>query len=314
LSEGGVLTDTAGNSGSDSYQYRPSVGITTGRRGLGSTTPWAMPIDQRLDEAHSLLFTTEPLRQNLELLGQPEALLHIASTAEVAYFHMKLCDVAPDGASRLICDGGLLATHRNSHETPEKLAPGHVYALCIPLRHCAYAIQTGHRLRIAIASAEFQNAWPTGQHAVNTIFRGGQHASHIVLPIAPRDARPLAPPEFAPSPHALPAAESLARPGYTFELDLVNDTVTCVLRAPEGGRTSNHSRYAVSNRDPAHITIIGSATHTAVHPTLDIRVEATCQTTSDADTYTHLSQVRITLDGAPHFSKSWSATVPRKLS
>ncbi|HLY90609.1 MAG TPA: CocE/NonD family hydrolase [Acetobacteraceae bacterium] len=314
LSEGGMLTDTAGNSGSDSYQYRPSVGITTGRRGLGSTTPWAMPIDQRLDEAHSLLFTTEPLRQDLELLGQPEALLHIASTAEVAYFHMKLCDLAPDGASRLICDGGLLATHRNSHETPEKLAPGQVYALRIPLRHCAYAIQTGHRLRIAIASAEFQNAWPTGQHAVNTIFRGGHHASHIVLPVAPRDAHPPAPPEFAASPHALPAADSLAPPGYTFELDLVNDTVTCALRAPEGGRTSHHSRYTVSNHDPAHTTIIGSAKHTAVHPTLDIRIEATCQTTSDADTYSHLSQVRITVDGAPHFSKSWSESVPRKLS
>jgi predicted acyl esterase len=314
LSQGDMLTGTSGDSGSDSYQYRPSVGLTTGRRGLGSTTPWAMPIDQRLDEAFSLLFTTEPLHQDLDLLGQPEALLHIASTAGVAYFHLKLCDVAPDGASRLICDGGLLATHRNSHESPEELVPGQIYALRIPLRHCAYTIQAGHRLRIAIASAEFQNAWPTGQHAINTIFRGGDHASHIMLPIAPRDAHPLAPPEFAAPPHPLPAAESLARPVYTFELDLVNDTVTCALRAPEGGRTSNHSRYTVSNRDPALTTIIGRATHTAVHPTLDIRVEANCQTTSDANAYTHLSQVRITVDGAPHFSKSWSESVPRKLS
>ncbi len=314
FSAGGTLTDTAGDDGSDSYQYRPSVGVTTGRRGLGSTTPWAMPIDQRMDEAFSLLFTTAPLQQDLELLGQPEALLHIASTAETAYFHVKLCDVAPDGASRLICDGGLLATHRNSHENPEKLVPGQVYPLRIPLRHCAYAIQAGHRLRIAIASAEFQNAWPTGRHAVNTIFRGGKHASHVVLPVAPHDAHPLAAPDFAASPHALPTAESLARPGYTFELDLVKDTVTCALRAPEAGRTSNHSRYTVSNRDPAHTTIIGSATHTALHPTLDIRIEATCQTTSDADAYTHLSQVRITVDGAPHFSKNWSESVPRKLS
>jgi len=110
------------------------------------------------------------------------------------------------------------------------------------------------------------------------------------------------------------ANQGNAVPGYTFELDLVNDTVTCALRAPESGRTSNHSRYTVSNRDPAHTTITGSATHTAVHPTLDIRVEATCQTSSDADTYTHLSQVRITVDGTPHFSKSWSESVPRKLS
>jgi hypothetical protein len=314
LSADGGLTRTAGDSGSDSYEYRPSVGITTGRRGLGSTTPWAMPVDQRLDEAYSLLFTTDPLPEQLELLGQPEALLYVASTAGIAYFHLKLCDVAPDGVSRLICDGGLLATHRTSHEAPEKLAPGEVYALRIPLRHCAYAIQPGHRLRIAVSSAEFQNAWPTGERAINTIFRGGGRASQVVLPIAPRDAQPLAAPEFAASPHPLPTAESLARPEYTFEFDLVNDTVACVLRAPEAGRTSNHSRYTVSNRDPARTSITASVTHVAVHPTLDIRVEATCQTSSDVDSYTHLSQVRITVDGAAHFSKSWSESVLRKLS
>src|SRR5262249_50861507 len=125
---------------------------------------------------------------------------------------------------------------------------------------------------------------------------------------------PLSPPEFTPSPHALPAAETLAKPEYRFELDLVADTVSCALRPPEGGRTSSRSRYTVSNRDPARTVITSSATHAAVHPTLDIQAEATCQTSSDAATYTHLSQVRITVDGAEHFRKSWSETVPRRLS
>ena len=314
FADGGRLAGAAGDAGSDSYEYRPSVGITTGRRGLGSTTPWAMPIDQRLDDAYSLVFSTEPLEETTELLGQPEAVLYIASTADVSYFHLKLCDVAQDGASRLICDGGLLATHRSSHEAPEALLPGQVYQLHIQLRHCAYAIEAGHRLRVSIASAEFQNAWPTGQRAINTVFRGGERASHIVLPVAPLDAASLPPPDFAPSPHALPTVDVLAKPDYRFELDLVDDTVTCVLRAPEGGRTTNHSRYTVSNRDPAHTVITASATHVAVHPTLDIRVHAACQTSSDAASYTHLSQVRITVDGAEHFSKSWSESVLRKLS
>jgi hypothetical protein len=314
LSGSGTLGATAGAAGSDCYAYRPAVGITTGRRGLGSTTPWAMPIDQRLDEAFSLLFTTDPLRERLELLGEPLALLHVSSSAKVAYFHVKLCDVAEDGTSRLICDGGLQATHRNSHDAPEALTPGKVYLLRIPLRHCAYAIEAGHRLRVAIASAEFQNAWPTGEAAVNTIHRGEEHASHIVLPVAPADLHPLPPPVFVPSPHALPAVETLARPDYRFELDLVDDTVSCVLRPPDGGRTSGRSRYTVSNRHPARTVITASAMHVAVHPTLDIRVEATCQTSSDESSYTHLSQVRVTVDGTEHFSKSWSESVPRRLS
>jgi predicted acyl esterase len=311
LGQTGALSDAATDAGSISYAYRPSVGVTTGRRGLGSTTPWAMPVDQRLDEAFSLLFTTDPLDEPVELLGEPFLILHAASSAGVAYFHVKLCDVAEDDASRLICDGGLLATHRDSHATPEPLVPGRVYALRLPLRHCAYRIEAGHRLRVAIASAEFQNAWPTGQSAVNTVYFGGDYASHIVLPVAPADPDPMPPPEFAPPP---PASAAEGRPEYQLEFDLVQDTVSCVLRPTDSGRTSSRSRYTVSNRDPAHTVISASATHMAVHPTLDIRVEATCQTTSDAASYTHLSQVRVTVDGAEHFVKSWAASVPRKLS
>jgi predicted acyl esterase len=314
LAGGGRLADAAEDAGADSFVYRPSVGLTTGRRGLGSTTPWGMPIDQRLDEAFSLLFTSEPLCERIELLGQPEVVLHVSSTARVAYFHVKLCDVARDGTSRLICDGGLLATHRNSHEHPEPLAAGEVYELFIPLRHCAYAIEPGHRLRAAIAGAEFQNAWPTGEAAISTVHRGGERASRIMLPVAPVDLQPLSPPEFAPSPHPLALAERLPRPQYSFELDFVKDEVSCILRPPEGGRTTTCSRYTVSNRDPARTTITASATHRAVHPTRDIRVEANCQTSSDATNYIHLSQVHITVDGAVHFTKSWSARVRRNLS
>jgi predicted acyl esterase len=315
LADDGRLDATApGEPGASRYDYRPSVGITTGRRGLGSTTPWAMPIDQRLDEAYSVLFTSDAVSATTELLGEPVATLFVSSTAEVAYFHVKLCDVAPDGASRLIADGGLLATHRHSHERPEALVPGQIYQLRIPLRHCAYAVAPGHRLRVSIAGAEFQNAWPTGQPARNTIHRGGPHASCIALPVAP-PAEPMpAPPSFADSPHPMPSVDALARPDYAFHLDLVNDTVTCELRTQDGGRTSNHSRYTVSNRDPAHTVIDASATHVAVHPTLDIRIDAGCQTTSDATSYTHVSTVQISVNGTPYFHKSWSESVPRRLS
>ena len=59
-----------------------------------------MPVDQRLDEAYSVLFTSQPLRAPMELLGEPSVELHVASSAKVAYFHMKLCDLADDGTAR----------------------------------------------------------------------------------------------------------------------------------------------------------------------------------------------------------------------
>jgi hypothetical protein len=75
---------------------------------------------------------------------------------------------------------------------------------------------------------------------------------------------------FTASPHSLPAPETLTQPTYRLELDLVNDTVSCVLQPSDVGRTSSHSHYSVSNHEPAHTLISSSATF-AVHPTLDIR-------------------------------------------
>jgi predicted acyl esterase len=314
LDAGGALARQPGTAGTDSYDYRPSVGISTGRRGLGSTTPWAMPVDQRYDEPWSLLYTTAPLADGMELLGEPEVVLHVSSTAPVAYFHVKLCDVAPDGTARLVTDGGLSGTHRDSHVSPAAMVPGQVYRLRFKLRHLAYAFAPGHRLRLAIAGAEFQNAWPTGHSARNTIQRGGADASCVVLPVAPTESAGLPPPVLAPSPHALPAADALARPEYSLRLDLVDDTVTCELATPAGGKTSNRSRYTVSNRDPARTSIVSSAIHSVAHPTLAIRVEADCQTVSDAVSYSHISTVRILVDGSAYFTKSWTESVPRGLS
>ena len=135
-----------------------------------------------------------------------------------------------------------------------------------------------------------------------------------MLPVAPADPHPLPAPEFAPSPHALPAAETLARPDYRFELDLVDDTVSCVLRPPDGGRTSKRlALHGVESESGAHGDhLVGNARRGA--PDAGYSVEATCQTSSDETSYTHLSQVRITVDGAEHFNKSWSESVPRRLS
>ena len=189
--------------GSETYRYRPSVGVSSGRVGIGSTTPWGTAIDQRHDDAFSVVYDTDPLTEEREILGEPQAILHVSSTAEVAYFSVRLCDVSPDGESRLVSDGGLLATHRRSHENPEPLVRNEVIELRLPLRHCAYTLAPGHRLRVTVASAAFQNAWPTGQAADNTVHRGPTRPSRVVLPIAGARHRELPAPDFVELP--LPA-------------------------------------------------------------------------------------------------------------
>ncbi|ARP84891.1 CocE/NonD family hydrolase [Bordetella genomosp. 9] len=310
LEPGGGLGRQAPADGQVSYDYRPTVGMASGRVGLGSTSPWGMPIDQRVDDAYSACFTTPPLDRTMSLLGRPEAVLHVSSSAEVAYFHVRICDVAPDGTSRLISHGGCLATHRETHDRPTPLEPGTVYELRLKLRDLAYEIAPSHRLRIAVSSADFQNAWPTGMRARNTIHCGAAHPSRIELPIMAPHAAGLPPPAFQASPHPVPSVAEVPRATYTLTHDLVRDAVVCTLGAADGG-TTRRSEYTVSNQDPAGASIIAEVRYRAPHPHMNIEVQSSCQTSSTATEFTHAVQVCIRIEDRLHFHKRWMESAPR---
>ncbi|HMN29604.1 MAG TPA: CocE/NonD family hydrolase, partial [Caldilineaceae bacterium] len=105
-----------------SYEYNPTVGTSFGL--FSAASPHILPMDQRVEDAYSLNWTSEPLSEPLEILGYPEARLHVAATADVAFVVVRLTDIAPDGQAALVTKGVLNLTHRNSHEQPEPLEPG----------------------------------------------------------------------------------------------------------------------------------------------------------------------------------------------
>lgn len=306
----GGLVGQPPEAGEVAYEYRATVGLASGRVGLGSTSPWGMPTDQRIDDAYSACFTTPPLDRPMAILGQPEAVLHVSSSAEVAYFHVRICDVAPDGSSRLLSHGGRLATHRETHDRATPLEPGKTYELRLALRDLAYEIAPGHRLRIAVSSADFQNAWPTGMPARNTVHCGGAHASRIELPVMTGTGDRLAAPAFQPSPYPLPSVAEVPPATYTLSHDLVADTVTCTLAATGEGAV-RRSDYTVSNRDPAKASIISEVRYRAPHPNLAIDIESSCQTSSTATEFTHAVQVSIRVQDRLHFQRSWIESAPR---
>jgi hypothetical protein len=317
LHAGGALQRQAPEEegGHDEYVYNPGVGVTTGRHGRGNISPWAMPLDQRLDEPYSLVFTTGPLENDTEVIGNPTATLHVSSSAETAYFHVKFCDVAPDGTSKLVSDGGLNATHRRSHATPEPLQPGEVYELTIGLKFTAYRFHKGHRIRVMIASADFQNAWPTPKPAVNVVHRSRAHPSHATLPIVPPQDPKLPDPDFLESPHPLPKQESIPKPQHAVTFDLINQTVTShfstLPTSPPSG--VNHSSFTVSLNNPAEAVIDSSCEYVVLRPDSEIRVDTHTVTASTESAYRHLVDVEIAVNGKRHFSKSWRVSVPRTL-
>jgi hypothetical protein len=119
-------------------------------------------------------------------------------------------------------------------------------------------------------------------------------------------------PDFVDTPIARTPGGTLPPPVYGLHHDLVADTVTCELAAGVAEQQGfNSSRYTVSNRNPAEVSIESRFVYRASHPALDIRVEARCLTKSDATSYTHSSTVDIKVDGQRYFYKDWTTTVPR---
>ncbi len=317
---GGELSRRAatGESAPDAYSYNPAVGINAGIYWGGGIMPWAMPVDQRLDEAWLLTYTTPPLEEDLEVTGNPKAVLHVSSSADTAYFHVKVTDVAPDGTSKWLTDGGLLATHRNSHSRPEPMEPGKIYELEIDLKYLAYLFEKGHRIRVSVAGADFQNAWPTAKPAVNCVHLDRRYPSHVVLPVTPAQRPRLSAPDLKPSPRPPAKMEDISQSTrHEIKHDLVNETVTATLeRISETGPAPGlaHSTYTVSQSNPAETVLKARYVYEVPPAGSRMTVEANESLASDPESFHFLSQVEVTVDGKPHFQKSWRVSVPRKLN
>jgi len=299
--------------GADSFEYDPAVGMAGGKHGCGAFPPWGMPLDQRVDDALSLCYNFGPLQADAEVIGVPRAILHVATTADAAAIVVRLCDVAPDGTSALVTRGYLNATHRHSHVDPEPLVPGETYELEVELLACAYRFGAGHRIRVSICGADFQNAWPTPKPYTSTVHRSPDEPSRLLLPVAPALSGPRPAPNLEPSPFPLPKRDGMPKPEYSITRDVANDTVTVAYETGSGVGV-NRSRFTVSRSDPARAVVESSYTMEVGQHGGAITIETQTVTSSDAGAFHHIVEAEIRIDGREHFRKSWSVSVPRGLT
>ncbi len=163
--------------------------------------PGDLPPDQRQEDGMSLCFDSEPLAEDMELLGVPTVTVKLASDQPDVLIAARLCDVAPTGASTLMTRGFLNLTHRHSHEFPEALEPGEEYTVAIPLKAVGQTIAAGNRIRLALSPTYWPYAWPSPVAATLTIGLGGD--SFLEVPVrSARDGEsepaPFLEPEIAP--------------------------------------------------------------------------------------------------------------------
>jgi putative CocE/NonD family hydrolase len=141
------------------------------------------------------LFTTDELKEPLEVTGRLTAKLFVSSDCPDTDFTVKLCDVYPDGRSMLVTDGILRARYHKSFEQESLLTPGEVYELNVDLWSTSLVFNKGHRIRVAVSSSNsprFEANPNTGNPfradketriAKNTVHLSAKNASHIVLPV-----------------------------------------------------------------------------------------------------------------------------------
>jgi putative CocE/NonD family hydrolase len=198
----GRLVDTApGSAGSDTFSYDPEQPViahggeisgvgTDQERNDGS-------YDQRAIEAREdvLVYTSEPLSEDLAVFGYVETELFAGSNAPDTDFTVKLVDVAPDGTAWNIADTIQRMRYREGEDTPVFMKAGEFYRVTPPAMLVANVFLKGHRVRIEVSSSNFpsyarnlntaNDPYTSTQTAIarNTVAHGADRLSRISLPV-----------------------------------------------------------------------------------------------------------------------------------
>lgn len=85
----------------------------------------------------------------------------------------------------LVSAGVLNLTHRRSHASPERLVPGTVEEVRVPLRTAGYRWLLGHRLRVALSSSLWPVLWPSPFASTIRVHHGTSTPSRLELPVVP---------------------------------------------------------------------------------------------------------------------------------
>jgi putative CocE/NonD family hydrolase len=173
----------------DRFDYHPEDPAPT----IGTMGPY----DQRSVEIRQdvLVYTSPPLKKDLEVTGPVKAIIFASSSAVNTDFTAKLVDVYRDGRAIRICEGIIRADHRDPASPPFHIIPDEIYEYQIDLWATSNVFLKGHRLRVEISSSNFprfDRNLNTGRYfatdttmttAKQVIYHSPEYPSHIILPI-----------------------------------------------------------------------------------------------------------------------------------
>ncbi|NIY70786.1 CocE/NonD family hydrolase [Streptomyces malaysiensis] len=194
LREGGRLTlepPSTSEQQPEEFTYDPMDPVpTVGGAGLLADAFRPGPLDQAAVEARKdvLVFTTEPLTEDVEVTGRVRAVLFAATDAPSTDWVARLCDVDEHGVSRNVTDGIVRVREASQGEPAE-----HV----VDMWSTSIVFRAGHRIRVQVTSSNFprwdrnlntgepEESATTARVARQQVFYDSTRPSRIVLPVVP---------------------------------------------------------------------------------------------------------------------------------
>ena len=135
--------------------------------------------DQRKMEARAdiLVYTTEPLKEGIEVSGPMDATLYVSSDAKDTDFTVKVIDVYPDGKAYNLDETIQRARYREGYDKPPVwMEKDKVYKFSLQPMTTSNFFPAGHRLRIEVSSSNF----PRFDRNLNTGGNNYDEASGVV--------------------------------------------------------------------------------------------------------------------------------------
>ncbi|MDM0107696.1 CocE/NonD family hydrolase [Variovorax sp. J22R24] len=155
--------------------------------------------DQTRVEARNdvLVYTSEPLAEDMAVIGPVKVVLWAASSARDTDFTAKLVDVHLDGFAHNVLDRLVRARFREGSKSPPSLIrPLTPYEYTIELGNAGTVFKKGHRIRVEISSSnfpQFARNLNTGLDdsesvlsvsALQVVLHDRHHTSRLELPVA----------------------------------------------------------------------------------------------------------------------------------
>ena len=153
--------------------------------------------DQQVMETRNdiLVYTTDPLKEGVEVTGSIETMLYVSSDAKDTDFTVKLIDVYPDGSAYNLDETIQRVRFREGYDKELFMEKGVVYKVDLTPMSTSNYFKEGHRIRIEISSSNFprfaRNMNTGGNNfdekegvvAHNKVHHSNEYPSQIRIPI-----------------------------------------------------------------------------------------------------------------------------------